>query len=297
MSTMTAPFAPHDVHRFANYAKTAMLLAALTALVLWVGQRLGGATGLIYAGAIVLLMNGVSYWFSDRIALTLNGAKPVTRDQLPEVYAIVEELSSRIGIPMPKIFVIPSAAPNAFATGRNPKHAAVAVTAGILRLLDERELRGVLAHELSHVVNRDTLISTVAGTLAGVISFAARSLFWFGGAALGGSRENNRRRGGGLADVAMLLVAPVVALLLQLAVSRSREYGADASGAALSGDPDALANALAKLESGIRDRQVDAAPATSHLFIVNPFSGRAMAALFSTHPPTEKRIERLHAMR
>ena len=281
-------------HRAANYAKTGLLMAVLTAFALWLGDRFGGPGGLATAGLLVMAMNGLSYWFSDRIALALNRAQPTTRAELPEVYEIVEELAERGRIPVPRIYVVPSAAPNAFATGRNPQHAAVAVTEGILGILTPRELRGVLAHELSHVINRDTLIATIAGTLAGVVSFMARSLFWFGGAMLGGSNE--RRRGNGLGDLGMVLVAPLVAMLLQLAVSRSREYGADASGAELSGDPEALASALAKLEAGTRRMPVQVATATSHLFIVNPLSGHSFAQLFSTHPPIEERIRRLHEL-
>lgn len=281
-------------HRLANYAKTAMLLAALTALTLVVGAQFG-SNGLAYALLIVAVMNVGSYWFSDRIALAMNGARPLERGQLPEVERIVAELAHRASIPMPRLYVIPSPSPNAFATGRNPEHAAVAVTAGILQILDERELRGVLAHELSHVVNRDTLISTVAGTLAGVISFVARSIFWLGGGFLGGGRDDDRR-GNAFAELGVMLVAPLVALLLQMAVSRSREYGADASGAELCDDPEALASALAKLERGVMRYPDTAAPATSHLFIVNPLSGSSLRHLFSTHPPTEERIRRLRAM-
>ncbi|MBS2030297.1 MAG: M48 family metalloprotease [Deltaproteobacteria bacterium] len=278
-------------HRAANYAKTAMLMAALTALALVVGAKLGGSSGLILAALFIGGTNLVSYWFSDRIALALNRAQPVPPGELPEVERIVTELATRAQIPVPKLYVIPTGSPNAFATGRNPEHAAVAVTAGILDLLDARELRGVLAHELSHVVNRDTLISTVAGTMAGLISFLARSIFWLGGAMLGGGGD--RRRGGGLAELGVILVAPLVALLLQLAVSRSREFGADASGAELCDDPQALASALAKLENGVRRIPDATAPATSHLFIVNPLSGTSLRSLFSTHPPTQERIRRL----
>jgi len=291
---MTALAHTHG-HKAANYAKTAMLMAGLTALALLVGSKLGGPQGLILAAVIIGVTNLVSFWFSDRIALALNRAQPVPPGSLPEVERIVSELAARANIPVPKLYVVPTQSPNAFATGRNPQHAAVAVTAGILDLLDERELRGVLAHELSHVINRDTLISTVAGTMAGMISFLARSLFWFGGAMLSGGRDGDRRRGGGFAELGVMLVAPIVALLLQMAVSRSREYGADASGAELCDDPRALASALAKLENGVRQLPDSTAPATSHLFIVNPLSGTSLRALFSTHPPTQERIRRLLA--
>lgn len=283
-------------HSLGNYLKTAVLLAGLTALALAVGQWLGGARGLLYAGVFVVLMNFVSYWFSDRIALAVHGAQPLDRAQAPWVYESVERLTARAGLPMPRLYLIPTYTPNAFATGRNPEHAAVAVTTGILELLDRRELEGVLAHELSHVRNRDTLISTVAATLAGVITQAARMLFWFGGA-LVRNRDDDRDSGmSGLEQLGLLLVAPIAATLLQLAVSRSREYGADATGAALCGDPDALADALEKLERGVEVHPYDRAPATAHLFIVNPLSGQGVLKLFSTHPPLEERIQRLRAM-
>ena len=281
-------------HRAANYLKTAALMAALTALALVVGNAIGGARGLTLAAVLVGAMNFGSYWWSDKVALALNGARPLAPGQLPEVERIVAELAQRAQIPMPRLYVVPTESPNAFATGRNPQHAAVAVTAGILRILDERELRGVLAHELSHVVNRDTLISTIAGTLAGVISFAARSLFWFGGVMLGGGDDQRRRNP--LAEFGVMLVAPIVALLLQMAVSRSREYGADASGAQLCDDPESLASALEKLERGVQRIPDVASPATSHLFIVNPLSGSSLRHLFSTHPPTIERVRRLLAM-
>jgi heat shock protein HtpX len=284
------------LRRLGNYAKTAVLLAALTALCLGVGQWVGGPRGLMCAGVFVLVMNFVSYWFSDRIALAIHRAQPLDRNQVPWLYEMVEDLARRANIPTPPLYLIPVATPNAFATGRNPAHAAVAVTSGILELCDRRELRGVLAHELSHVTNRDTLTSTVAATLAGVITHAVQMLFWFGGTFLGGS-DDREERGGGLATLGLLLVAPLAATLLQLAVSRSREYEADASGAALTGDPDALADALAKLERGAQVLPYDRAPATAHLFIVNPLSGGAVLSLFSTHPPIEERIRRLRAMR
>jgi len=291
----TAGFRESGWHRFGNYFKTAALLAGLTALCLWIGQRLGGPNGLAIAGAFVLVMNFVSYWFSDRIALAIHGARPLERSEAPWLYEIVASLSRRAGIPTPPIYLIPTATPNAFATGRSPAHAAVAVTSGILELCDKRELTGVLAHELSHVRNRDTLTSTVAATLAGVITYAVQMLFWFGGSFLGG-RDDDRDRGSGLATLGLLIVAPIAATLLQLAVSRTREYGADAGGAELSGDPEALADALAKLEQGVEALPYDRAPATAHLFIVNPLSGGGVMSLFSTHPPIEERIRRLRAM-
>ncbi|MFN7131897.1 MAG: zinc metalloprotease HtpX, partial [Myxococcales bacterium] len=286
--TRTLPNAPRErgLYRLGNYLKTAVLLAGLTALTLAVGQRLGGAQGLLFAGVFVVLMNFGSWWFSDRIALAMHGAQPIPREQMPWLHDMLEELSRRAGMPVPKLYFIPTGTPNAFATGRSPDHAAVAVTGGLLDLLDRRELAGVLAHELAHVKNRDTLISTIAATMAGVISHAAQMLFWFGGAFLGRSDDRDEE-GGGLASLGLLLVAPIVATLLQLAVSRSREYEADATGAALVGDPDSLADALMKLQRGVEYRPYDRAPATAHMFIVNPLSGGGVLALFSTHPPME----------
>jgi heat shock protein HtpX len=277
-----------------NALKTAVLLAGLTALVMVIGQRLGGATGLMISGVFVLVMNFASYWFSDRIALALHHAQPVSRTQAPWLYDMVERLSVRAGIPVPKLYVIPTPTPNAFATGRNPQNAAVAVTEGLVQLLDRREIEGVLAHELAHVVNRDTLISTVAATLAGVISAVAQSIFWFGGSLLRSGDDDDA--GSTFSQLGLILVAPIAATLLQLAVSRSREYAADETGARLSGDPHALASALAKLHHGSQVMPYDRAPATSHLFIVNPLSSGGVMKLFSTHPPPEERIRRLRAL-
>jgi heat shock protein HtpX len=278
--------------RFSNYARTAALLGLLTALTLWAGAALGGASGLVYAGLFVAAMNFGSYWFSDKLVLALNGARPVSRQELPEVHALVEELAEKAGIPVPKVYVMESATPNAFATGRSPAHAAVAVTTGILQILDRRELRGVLGHELSHVLNRDTLISTVAGTLAGVVSQLGRVLFWLGS---GPTDGDGRRRSGG-EELLVALLAPVGAMLLQLAISRSREFGADEDGARLSGDPEALARALAKLERGVTRWPDDRVPSTAHLMIVNPLPKGFFRSLFSTHPTTEARIARLMAL-
>jgi heat shock protein HtpX len=278
---------------FSNYLRTAVLMAVLIALLALVGRAVGGMGGMIFAVGFGLVMNFVMYWFSDRIALAAHRAQTVTPAEAPTLYRIVERLTQRAGLPMPRIYVIPSTAANAFATGRNPRHAAVAVTDGILQLLDERELEAVLAHELSHVKNRDVLIATIAAGVAGIISTIGHIAMWFGG----GSRDDNR--GGGLATLAWLLVAPLIAFLVQLAISRSREYGADASGAALSGDPEALASALARLEQGqVRHPYEFAGPATAHLFIVNPLrgAGATIMNLLSTHPPIEQRIQRLHEM-
>jgi heat shock protein HtpX len=237
-------------------------------------------------------MNFVSYFYSDKISLAMYRAKPVTRDELPRVYAVVERLTQKIGLPMPKIYVIPTDSPNAFATGRNPSHASVAVTQGILELLNDEELEGVLAHELGHVRNRDILISSIAATLAGAITFIARMGYWaalFGG--FGG--RDDRDRGGGLGALLMIILAPIAAMLIQLAVSRSREYQADATGAHFTGNPYALASALRKLDAYSRRLPMAATPSTAHLFIVQPLLGMNFGSLFSTHPPIAKRIERL----
>ncbi|HUL59489.1 MAG TPA: zinc metalloprotease HtpX [Anaeromyxobacteraceae bacterium] len=281
-----------------NYAKTAMLMAFLIALLAIGGNLVGGTQGMLLFGGIGLVFNFLSYWFSDRLALMANRAQPVTREQLPEVYEIVERLTRKAGLPMPRVYVIPSASPNAFATGRNPSHAAVAVTEGILRILDRRELEGVLAHELSHVQNRDILISTVAAAVAGLISSLGYMVRW--GALLGGYRRDDERGASGVEMLAWAILAPLLAVIIQLAVSRSREYGADASGASLMGDPEALASALEKLERAGEVQPYEyAGPATAHLFIVNPFrgAGRTLMNLFSTHPPLEERIRRLREMR
>ncbi len=279
-----------------NYTKTAMLMAFLIAILAIGGQLVGGNGGMLTFGFIGVVFNFLSYWFSDRIALMANRAQPVTREQLPQVYEIVERLTRKAGLPMPRIYVIPSDSPNAFATGRNPSHAAVAVTQGILRLLDARELEGVLAHELSHVANRDILISTIAAAVAGLISTLGYVVRW--GALLGGMRRDDDRGGSGLEMIAWAILAPILALVIQLAVSRSREYGADASGAELVGDPEPLADALLKLERGNEVLPYQfGGPATAHLFIVHPFSGGAIMNLLSTHPPIEERVRRLREMK
>lgn len=288
-----------SLHTVGNYLKTAVLLAGLTALVLVIGERLGGAQGLIVAGFFVAIMNFGSWWFSDRIALAMNGAKPLERQELPWLWETVERLTQRGGLPMPKLYVMHTPTPNAFATGRNPQHSAIAVTTGLLELMDKREVEGVLAHELAHVRNRDTLISTIAATLAGVITYAVQMLFWFGGSFLGRSDEEGEEGGigGGLANLGLLLVAPIAASLLQLAVSRSREFGADAGAAELTGDPDGLAQALLKLQRGNEMMPYERSPATAHMFIVNPLSGGGVMKLFSTHPPIEDRVAKLRQMR
>src|SRR5579885_216226 len=270
-----------------NTFKTAFLLTALTLLLLFIGRAFGGQNGMFIALAFAVVMNFVSYFWSDKIALAMYRARPVSREELPRAYQAVERLTQKIGIPMPKMYVIPTDSPNAFATGRNPQHASVAVTQGILNLLNDEELEGVLAHELGHVRNRDILISSVAATLAGAITFAARFMMFFGG----GDREE--RRGGGIGALAMIILAPLAALLIQLAVSRSREYQADASGAHLTGNPYALASALAKLEAYSKRVPMMATPSTAHLFIIQPLLGMNIGNLFSTHPPIARRIERL----
>jgi heat shock protein HtpX len=275
-----------------NTFKTALLLTALTLLLMMIGRAFGGQNGMTIALAIAVVTNFIAYFFSDKIALATYRAQAVSREELPRVYAVVERLTQKIGIPLPKIYVIPSDSPNAFATGRNPRHASVAVTRGILNLLNDEELEGVLAHELGHVNNRDILISSIAATIAGAVTMLASMGRWamiFGG--IGG--RDDRDRGGGLAALFMLIVAPIAATLIQLAVSRSREYQADASGAHYTGNPYALASALQKLDTYSRRLPMPASPSTAHLFIVQPFLGMNFANLFSTHPPIAKRIERL----
>ena len=277
-----------------NAFKTAFLLTALTLLLMMIGRAFGGQNGMMIALAVAVVMNFVSYFFSDKIALSVYRAKPVTREELPRAYQIVERLTQKIGLPMPKIYVIPTESPNAFATGRNPQHASVAVTHGILGLLTDEELEGVLAHELGHVNNRDILISSVAATIAGAITMLASMGRWamiFGG--MEGGDRDRRGGGGGLAALLMLIVAPIAASLIQLAVSRSREYQADATGAHYTGNPYALASALQKLDAYSRRVPMMASPSTAHLFIIQPLLGMNFANLFSTHPPIAKRIERL----
>jgi heat shock protein HtpX len=283
-----------------NYLKTAMLMAFLVAILAIGGQMAGGTGGMLLFGGIGLVFNFISYWFSDRMALMAHRAQPVTREQLPEVYEIVERLTRKAGMPMPRIYVIPSETPNAFATGRNPEHAAVAVTEGILRILDKRQLEGVLAHELSHVKNRDILIATMAAAVAGLIAALGHAIQWGAWLGMGRGRDDDEGGGNAIAAIAWALLAPLIAMIVQLAVSRSREYGADASGAALVGDPEPLADALLALERGNEALPYQyGGPATAHLFIVNPFSGAGskMLQLFSTHPSTEDRIARLREMK
>lgn len=277
-----------------NRFKTAVLLTALTLLMVALGNALGGRGGMVIAFMMACGMNIFSYWFSDKIVLRMYGAQEISEHDNPTYYGIVRRLASKGGMPMPKVYIIPSETPNAFATGRNPDHAAVAATQGIMRILTPEELEGVMAHEMSHVAHRDILISTVAATLAGAISMIANMLQW--GAILGG-RDDEEGGGGMIGALAMAIIAPIAAMLIQMAVSRSREYLADEGGARLCGRPLALANALRKLETGSRMLPMhEARPATAHMFIVNPLTGGGIAQLFSTHPPMEERIARLEQM-
>ena len=279
-----------------NIFKTGLLLAVLTAMLVLAGGAIGGQRGMIVAFFFAVAMNFFSYWFSDKIVLRMYGAQPVDEAQAPGLYNMVRRLATHAGIPMPKLYIIPTDTPNAFATGRNPQHAAVAVTEGIMRVLDEEELEGVLAHELSHVTNRDILISTIAATLAGAITYLAHMAQW---AAIFGGRSSDDEEGSSNPLVMMIfaILAPIAAMLVQLAVSRAREFQADASGARLAGRPWPLAKALEKLEVASHMQPMPASPSTAHLFIVNPLTGRSLMRLFSTHPSTEERIARLRSMR
>src|SRR5580658_2727302 len=278
-----------------NTFKSTLLLVGLTLLLLLIGDRFGGRNGLVLAFFISVVFNFGTYFFSDKLALKMYNAQPVTREQLPRAYAAVERLTAKQGLPMPKIYVLPTESPNAFATGRNPQHASVAVTHGILQLLDDEELEGVLAHELGHVKNRDILTSSIAATLAGAITMVSRMGYWaslFGG--YGGGRDRQRGGGGGLGALLMIIVAPIAATLIQLAISRSREYEADATGAKTTGNPYALARALQKLDAYSKRILLAAPRSNAHLFTVAPVRGSAgIASLFSTRPPMKERIRRL----
>jgi len=281
---------------FWNRTKTLVLLSALTALLLWIGQALGGQGGLVLALVLAGAMNLGAYWFSDRIVLRMHGAREVTQAEAPHLHGAVQALAARAGVPMPRLYVIPDEAPNAFATGRDPNHAAVAVTEGLLGVLSRSELEGVLAHELAHVRNRDTLVMAVAATLAGALSTLANMAAW--GAMMGAGRSEEGEEGPGpLAGLLGVLVAPFAAMLIQMAISRSREFMADGYAARLTGDPLALAAALRKIEAWSRRVPAKAgSPATAHLYIINPFRGGGLAQLFSTHPATQTRVARLEAM-
>jgi heat shock protein HtpX len=278
-----------------NTLKTTFLLALLTVLLVVAGGAIGGQGGMLVALVLAGIMNFVSYWFSDKIALAMYGAQEVTEADAPEYYEIVRQLAARAGLPMPRVYIIPSDSPNAFATGRNPEHAAVAATTGILRILSREELMGVMAHELSHVKHRDILIQSIAATVAGAITYLAH-LAQFA-AFFGGSRDRDNDGGGMLGLLVMAIVGPIAALLIQMAISRSREYEADRGGAEVSGNPLYLAGALRKLEMASQQIPMrEATPATAHMFIVNPLTGGGLMSLFSTHPSTEERVRRLEAM-
>ena len=280
---------------FGNSLKSAILLAALTGLLVVIGNALGGTGGMVMAFVLAVAMNMGAYWFSGDVALKMAGAREVTPEEAPGLHAIVEELAYEAGLPKPRVGIIEADAPNAFATGRDPRHAVVAVTTGILGILNERELKGVLAHELGHVSNRDILVSSIAATIAGAITMLAQMAqfaAFFGGF----GRSNDEEGTNPLVLLVSIIVAPIAATIIQLAISRAREYGADETGARVHGDPLALASALEKLEAYSRGRSLDVNPAAAHLFIVNPLSGQALAGLFSTHPPIPERVERLRRM-
>jgi heat shock protein HtpX len=279
-----------------NTLKTVLLLGLLSALCLFGGEALGGRNGLYMGLAFAGVMNFGSYFFSDKIALAMYRAQPVSETENPEAYKrvapIVRSLCQRMGLPMPKLYIIPDESPNAFATGRNPSHASVAFTAGILQLMNDSEIEGVVAHELGHVLHRDILISSIAATIAAAITMVARMAFWFGGA---GDRDDDR--GSAIGGIFMLIFAPIAAMLIQMAISRSREYDADAASAKYVGSPYPLINGLQKLETWSKRIPMDASPSTAHMFIIKPFTGQSIMRLFSTHPSTEDRIARLQAMR
>ena len=275
-----------------NMLRTTLLLAALTGLIVWLGGLLGGSQGAVVALVFAAVMNLGSYWFSDRIVIKMYGGQEIREHDDPELYALVQGLAQRNNMPMPRLFLIPSESPNAFATGRNPEHAAVALTAGIRRILTRRELEGVLAHELAHVTNRDILISSIAATLAGAIMTLARMAQW--AMMFGGGRRDEREGGGGaLGLIVTMIVAPLAAMVIQMAISRSREFQADDTGARLVRDPEALASALRKIADASAEIPLDASPQTAHMFIINPLRSHMLQNLFSTHPPLEQRLERL----
>jgi len=274
-----------------NALRTAFLLTTLTLIFVFVGQMVGGRSGAMVFFFLAVVMNLGAYWFSDKLVLKMYRAQPISPSEAPRVYSMVQELATSAGLPMPRVYLIPNDSPNAFATGRNAQHAVVAVTNGILNLLSEDELRGVLAHELAHIKNHDMLIGSIAATLAGAVSMLAMVARW--GAIFGGFGGRDDDNGGIIGLLAAMIVAPIAAMLIQMAVSRSREYGADATGSQIAGSPYGLANALAKLESGAQRRPLKANPTSAHLFIVNPLRGKSIWNLLSTHPPMQERIRRL----
>ena len=278
-----------------NILKTTMLLGLLTGLLVIAGGAIGGQSGMTFALMMAIVMNFASYWFSDKIVLAMSGAREVTEVDYPDFFSLVRQLAVQAGMPMPRVYIMASDTPNAFATGRNPEHAAVAATTGILRILTREELTGVMAHELSHVRHRDILISSIAATIAGAITYLAHMAQW--AAIFGGGRDRDDEGGGAFGLILMTILAPIAAMLIQMAISRSREFEADRGGAELAGNPLYLAGALRKLEMANRQMpMLDANPATAHMFIVNPLTGGGMMSLFSTHPPLEERIKRLEAM-
>lgn len=277
-----------------NMLKTMILMTALTLVLVWAGAAMGGRSGMTMALMFALIMNLFTYWFSDKLVLKMYRAREVSEGEAPELYSMVRRLSQKAEIPMPKVYIMDQDQPNAFATGRNPSHAAVAVTTGIMRILTREELEGVIGHELAHVKHRDILIGTVAATVAGAISYLAHMAQW--AMIFGGGRHDDDEGGSPIAAIVMMIVGPIAAMLIQMAISRSREYAADAGGARIAGNPQYLAGALQKLHQASQRIPLDAQPATSHMFIVNPLSGGGLIKLFSTHPPIEERIARLQAM-
>jgi heat shock protein HtpX len=278
-----------------NTLKTVVLLTFMTVLLVFVGAAIGGRNGMIIAFMMALVMNFVSYWFSDKIVLKMYNAQPVTEAQAPDLYAMVRRLTQKAGLPMPKVYIIPEEALNAFATGRNPEHGVVAVTEGIMRALGQEELEGVIAHELAHIKHRDILTGTIVATIAGAISMLAQMAHW--AMLFGGGRRDDDEGGSPVVALVMMIVAPIAAMLVQMAISRTREYEADRGGAAIAGNPYGLANALLKLERGAQVVPMhDAKPATAHMFIMNPLSGGGLMKLFSTHPPIAERVKRLKEM-
>jgi len=273
-----------------NWIKTFLLMTAITLLAVVVGYAIGGESGMVTAFLVAGAMNFLSYWYSDKIVLSMYGARELEASEAPRLFAMVRGLTQQSGMPMPKLYIMPDRQPNAFATGRNPSHAAVAVTEGILRILSDDELEGVIAHELAHIRNRDILIGTVAATVAGAIMMLSRMAFFFGGS------RDDEDSGGAVGALVAMIVAPIAALLIQMWISRTREYGADETGAEICGRPLSLANALRKLERGAQAIPMDANPATAHMFIVNPFSGEGLVNLFSTHPPIQDRIAKLERL-
>lgn len=279
-----------------NTLKVWLLMGTLSILLVLMGSAIGGKSGAMIFFLIAMAMNFFGYFYSDSLAIKMTGSYPVSEAEAPELYAMVRKLSQRAGLPMPKIYIQPSQQPNAFATGRNPSHSAVAVTEGLLRLLSPSELEGVLAHELAHIKNRDVLVGTIAAALAGAVSMMANVLQW--GAIFGMGRSDDEEEGGGMVGgLIMAIVAPIIAMIIQMAISRSREYMADATGAQIAGSPDGLSNALLKLESVAHRVPMAVNPATSHLFIINPLSGASIAKFFSTHPPIQERVKRLRRVR